>query len=721
MSEFKENSVLQTLTTIFNSYLSREITENRENKVISKKTLIQIFYDFNVLDTCEYNVLHLNEFLHQLSPDTDTIDLKKYLMLIFFIYKNQIKGEEDESEVNDVTTEEVNDISDNRREIAERSNIVKIFLEDYELGKKYFRFCVPSLDNPYFKEILNYDVIDNVSKYMYSFNEEIFTKYNSEQKEKKILYFNIVKLNSFFISSHISSVFKGTELTNFVQVFTKFELKHDSIREEFAGFCDTPMTEQRINDLFENYFSPTKDLNFSYSSILLMVTIMAFNLETTKDAPYSEKIKFFFEDILHLKRDDADLLTEKIEEEKQEDTIDDTLPESETLNKAKSKTSYTKDDIDLIHEFLLSLDKVLPPENENVLNFANEYPNLSTSLYTNNNDNKKNNKKTESKKFDNKTPLFPVEKLMVEITEEKERQMNEKEQKQIAKAKKVKKQDKSKTVRPYDAIHDELIDQSKNDLRYMGKEIVYTLTNRLIKNTYKEILPNSEVYPTIIKEVLMIPPSCSQKCMELIVESMEDRVEGHYETAIKRLEKAQEFIPKDINKLDWQKDLFFNLSYGSIYDTLGYDIIALKYYAEACHISEKLISADPDNALCFCFLGEFFVKIREFNWALRAFLQAKKIREETIGGDTPDTATIYNNLGVVSYCLESYLPANGYFKLAYEIYKNLLGLTHPRTMMIKANITKMNQLNFNREVQFKTLSMYPTPALMIQNPAKKKK
>ena len=64
------------------------------------------------------------------------------------------------------------------------------------------------------------------------------------------------------------------------------------------------------------------------------------------------------------------------------------------------------------------------------------------------------------------------------------------------------------------------------------------------------------------------------------------------------------------------------------------------------------------------------MKIREFHWALRAFLHAKKIREETIGGDTPDTATVYNNLGVVSYCLESYLPANGYFKLAYEIYKN---------------------------------------------------
>ena len=84
---------------------------------------------------------------------------------------------------------------------------------------------------------------------MYSFNEEIFTKYNSEHKEKRISFINIIKLNLFFISSHIASAFKGTELSKFVQVFTKFDLKHDNIKEEFVRFCDTPMTEQRINDL----------------------------------------------------------------------------------------------------------------------------------------------------------------------------------------------------------------------------------------------------------------------------------------------------------------------------------------------------------------------------------------------------------------------------------------------------------------------------------------
>ena len=38
----------------------------------------------------------------------------------------------------------------------------------------------------------------------------------------------------------------------------------------------------------------------------------------------------------------------------------------------------------------------------------------------------------------------------------------------------------------------------------------------------------------------------------------------------------------------------------------------------------------------------------------------------------------------------------------------------------KGNLTKMNQLSFNKVVQFKTLSLYPTPVQLVQNSRKKK-
>ena len=709
MESLRENSVLQTLTKIFNSYVYREKKGNPEFKSLTKKSIIQIFYDYNVIDTCGYNILHINEFLHQLSPDeTKEISFRQFLVLVFYIYEVQTRPKfDEESEVNDITIDNINDISDNRREIAEGDNLIRIMLEDYESGKKYFKFCIPNVKNELLNDILDYETIDQISKYMYAFNEDIFTKYCTKHKDRNnILYMNISKFNPFFLESHLSSVFTGEELMNFVQVFTKFDLKYEGIKADFAAVFDHPMSENQINDFFENNLVSTRELNFSYSSILLLMSLLALNLQSTKDAEKKEKIRFFFEEILNLKRDDADLIEEKIEQEKEEEEHDETLPESEKLNNAKKKKGYTKDDVDFLNEFFITVDKLLPPPDENVISFANYYSSPNKKIFTNINN--------------EEIPKFPTEKLYNEIEEERERQIAKKEAIIIARAKKPKKDPKKKDVNPYETKLGELITQSEEEKKFLGKERINILTNRLLKKTFKETLPNSKVYPTPIKEILTLPNSCPQKCMELIVESLEDKIKGHYETAIKRLEKAQELLPKDINKINWQTELFFNLTFGSLYENLNYDLVTIKYYLEACHISEKFISANPDKALPFCFLGEFFLKLQEFEWALRAFIKAKIIRENTIGGDTIDTATIYNNLGVVAYCMESYIPANGYFQLAYEIYKNLFGINHPRTILVKGNIGKLNQLNYNKQIQFKTLSLFTSPAQLVKNPKKKK-
>ena len=76
MESLKENSVLQTLTKIFNSYVYREKRGNPEIKSLTKKSILQIFYDYNVIDTCGYNILHLNEFIHQLIKDIPSVILE---------------------------------------------------------------------------------------------------------------------------------------------------------------------------------------------------------------------------------------------------------------------------------------------------------------------------------------------------------------------------------------------------------------------------------------------------------------------------------------------------------------------------------------------------------------------------------------------------------------------------------------------------------------------
>ena len=714
----EENILLKELQDFYTSQQkksqSKEKFRVKKENNMKKSYVLQIFFDYNLIDNCGYNIYQINEFLHQLNPDSDEIDVQQFFKLIFYLYKthtvNQGKGPD--SEIAELSMDDINDISSHIKPSKDSYNIINLLTEQYKNNTKIFNFSVPDLSNDVFDNVLDYEFISLSSKYMNELKNNIFSKYSEQitEKDLNIFYINFAKINKLLVDLRITSLFNRDILFQYFQIFLKiksFVLDDPTFNDEFMSFFEKSIPIEEIKEIFDKMILSVDEFNFSFSSIALLINLFAYNLESSKTLIKEEKIRFFFEEILNLKIEDANLSQEKIDEEREEDIFEDYVPESIILNKAKETFGkYSKDDIELISDFLLTLDKVLPQPDENIINFSNEYSYPSKKLYFN-----------EDKKV---IPKFPVEKLAVEVEEEKERKILEQEKRAIEKAKKPKKNQKEKVENPYDTFMGEVPNKEQNDIKYHGHEKILTLTHRLIKHTYKEILPNSRVYPSLLKEVLLIPPLCPQKCIESIVECMAEQVNGKYEMAIRRLERAQGYLPKDTTQIDWQTDLFFNLTFGSLYDTLNYDVVAIRYYNECVRITEKLIGADTDTSLPYCFIGELFLKLQEYTWALRSFMKAKKVREETIGAETPDTASIYNNLGVVSYYLESYLPAIGYFKLAYEIYKKMLGLTHPRTMLIKSNLTKMNQLNFNKEVEFKTLSKIATPAQLIKNPKKKK-
>ena len=714
----EENILLKELQDFYTSQQkksqSKEKFRVKKENNMKKSYVLQIFFDYNLIDNCGYNIYQINEFLHQLNPDSDEIDVQQFFKLIFYLYKthtvNQGKGPD--SEIAELSMDDINDISSHIKPSKDSYNIINLLTEQYKNNTKIFNLSVPDLSNDVFDNVLDYEFISLSSKYMNELKNNIFSKYSEQitEKDLNIFYINFAKINKLLVDLRITSLFNRDILFQYFQIFLKiksFVLDDPTFNDEFMSFFEKSIPIEEIKEIFDKMILSVDEFNFSFSSIALLINLFAYNLESSKTLIKEEKIRFFFEEILHLKIEETNLSQEKIDEEKEEDTFEDYVPESIILNKAKETFGkYSKDDIELISDFLLTLDKVLPQPDENIINFSNEYSYPSKKLYFN-----------EDKKV---IPKFPVEKLAVEVEEEKERKILEQEKRAIEKAKKPKKNQKEKVENPYDTFMGEVPNKEQSYIKYHGHEKILTLTHRLIKHTYKEILPNSRVYPSLLKEVLLIPPLCPQKCIESIVECMAEQVNGKFEMAIRRLERAQGYLPKDTTQIDWQTDLFFNLTFGSLYDTLNYDVVAIRYYNECVRITEKLIGADTDTSLPYCFIGELFLKLQEYTWALRSFMKAKKVREETIGAETPDTASIYNNLGVVSYYLESYLPAIGYFKLAYEIYKKMLGLTHPRTMLIKSNLTKMNQLNFNKEVEFKTLSKIATPAQLIKNPKKKK-
>ena len=63
-------------------------------------------------------------------------------------------------------------------------------------------------------------------------------------------------------------------------------------------------------------------------------------------------------------------------------------------------------------------------------------------------------------------------------------------------------------------------------------------------------------------------------------------------------------------------------------------------------------------------------------------MKAREIREERLGGDTVDTATVYNNLGCCMYMLERNQEAMAYFELAQAILECELGPNHERTLTV---------------------------------------
>ena len=153
---------------------------------------------------------------------------------------------------------------------------------------------------------------------------------------------------------------------------------------------------------------------------------------------------------------------------------------------------------------------------------------------------------------------------------------------------------------------------------------------------------------------------------------MKDQIDGKLENAISKLEKAE----KDylfFKCITPQGDLYFNILFGNLYESLELNLMSMRYYMKAKLTTDKLMLTNPDCALVFCNLGSLMIRLREYEWAFRCFWKAKNIREYTIGGDTIDSAVIYNNLGVCGYYLQNFYASHGFFKLSSEILKEKLG------------------------------------------------
>ena len=733
----EDNAVLKNLQNLFKENCPKD------EDTMTKLSFIKLFFDYKIMDSCGYNIFEINDFLNQLNPEEDKINLKNFLILIFFIYKSQLLGstlvnesvKSQNSSIQDISIQDINSLSGEQKQISSSKNIIKIIMNQRDLRTNSYNYLCPNFKEEDIIKIINYDILNFVSKYMNSLENDIFLKYSFIEEKNNEEYFknlkniekteeekknnienennikpfrllNITEFNTLIFDYPIFKNFSCEEITKYLSLFIP-EFQEKDFPEIKKAF-DEKLSKEEIINIFShiNSIDNIEDLNFSYSSLVILLIQFCLKLKSSEGKTFQDSIDFLFSSEFNLKPDDKNII-EQIQEKEEEEEDFDFVPESDNLNEAKN-AKLGDEEAELIFDVLENLEKTLPPLDINVINFANDKPMHSNNLYLN--------------KYEVVPAKFPLELLQVEIDERNAKNLAESEKRRIERARKPKKRN-ARDPPPKEIHMDELPNINISKERYLGKEKPKTLTKNNIKNTFKEIISNAKVYPSLIHEALILPQILPERIKEIIIASYKDHIQGNTEFAIRRLERAEYFLKNYKLPNEPQIDLFFSLIFGFFYQEINLNIAATKYYFKARMISDKLRSDNPDNALVYSFFGSLFLDLKEFEWAFRCFQYAKDFREKILGGDTLDTAAIYNNLGVVAFYMESFLPAKNYMNLAYEITRSILGLGHPRTLYIKSNLAKLSQLSFNKEVVFKTLSKIPALTQLIQNPkrAKKKK
>lgn len=245
---------------------------------------------------------------------------------------------------------------------------------------------------------------------------------------------------------------------------------------------------------------------------------------------------------------------------------------------------------------------------------------------------------------------------------------------------KTKKGEKKPYIYPYAEYPPRPPETDKRDLEV---DELRRVENAPFTDNIKNDQCNPGIAPTIIKEVYMPFKSTNPEISTFIESALVYQNSAHYEQALESFEAAQDLWKKEGGN-EKVEELYFKLSIASVFESSGRDEMALDAYLNARDV--KLPYSHPDLAFAYCGLGSILYYMEEPAWACRAYLKARQLREERLGGDTVDTATVYNNLGCCMFIMERFKEANAFFELAEAILEVELGPDHQRSLTAKRNL-----------------------------------
>ncbi|MBR2475855.1 MAG: tetratricopeptide repeat protein, partial [Bacteroidaceae bacterium] len=161
------------------------------------------------------------------------------------------------------------------------------------------------------------------------------------------------------------------------------------------------------------------------------------------------------------------------------------------------------------------------------------------------------------------------------------------------------------------------------------------------------------------------------------------------EERINKVDRLYSQVVEIAKEIEYDKEKYANVlsKYANFLDTYALYDRALKLYSEALDIQEKVLGKEhPDTATSYNNIGVVYDNQGEYDKALEYHFKALEIKEKTLGKEHPNTASSYNNIGVVYDNQGEYEKALEYHFKALEIREKTLGKGHPDTATSYNNI-----------------------------------
>lgn len=528
-----DNTILKIILDLFNDY---SIADDE----LPKENVFRLMFENKLIDVCDYNIFYVNHYLNQLNPENDYLTYEEFLVLLFFIYGQQLKmlkcqkqGQETfiEAMENNSHTNNVEHNAVNTHNNVEQHNelnhdfpndINQMTFDSYKnvIDKEQFSFPNNTIIRV-LKSILNDNesYIDNVmpdySEYEKLFkvildNESIsysklysdplyhiFCSNSSFLANKNIQLMNITDLIRIIWEKNIYNNLECDRIGNIIAAFLfpiKINLAKKDLAERFFNLFDDPRLKSNtelVVESFKNINIDATKLNFTFSAFVMIMTAFALNIPESQGKSVIKALEHFYLKIIEIEPNDLFNRMEEINVKASDLDEENIWPESKTLAEAKQKqVNQDKNDLDFLLDSLRLLDKELPEINSLIKSTQNSISSHANDLFIN---------KYKPEKF-----KFPLQTLKIELDENLKRRQEDSEKAKVEKLKGVKKNN-SREPPPKPVWFEELPDKDFEELKYFGEKTIETLKHRFMKNSYKDILMNSNVYPCLIKEVMMIP------------------------------------------------------------------------------------------------------------------------------------------------------------------------------------------------------------------------